>query len=206
MPLPRLIISLTDSVSNRYLHLDPDSRERLQHLAGKTLTLHIAPIPSFSLRFDATRVYLLDTPAPTVDTTISLTGRAVLQLIQHKGQWLDLIREGLLNIQGDMQVASAFATLCQKHSPDIEDYLSEKVGDVAAYSLVNSSQRLWKRLKKSRPFRKSFVRNTLVDEWRVTPGADEIQSLTLKTQQLQYDVQTLETRLIRLQQKADLCK
>lgn len=199
------IRTLMLKAANRWLSLDPDSQERLQALEGKILRIEIEGMTPFDLTFADKRVDLFDSPVDTSDAHIFLTFGALSTLIQRQGKLLDLIREGVLDIQGDLSLAQAFAKLCQHCRPDIEEYLSDKIGDVAAHTLASGVRTLTQKLKDKRQQQRATLKHALFDAWQMAPTQDELDVFYENIKALEHPINTLEARVIRLQQKVRAC-
>ncbi len=206
MQLPHSVRFLLLKVVNRYLNMDPQSRTRFAPLVGKSLQLQLENILTIDFIFESERMVIASIPLERVDARLFLTLSALSALIHHQSAWMTLVRQEKLDIQGDLQVAQGFAMLCLHCKPDVEEYLSGKIGDVAAYGVVSRVQKCYQKFRQHFEKRQTKLNHVLFDEWQLLLPIEEMKAHQRNIDALEKEINLLETRIIRLQQKAFTCK
>lgn len=110
-------------------------------------------------------------------------------------------RAGLVHVSGDAALAQTLSTLAKSWRPDIEDLLSQYIGDVAAVQLVSGAKRLTMLASQF------FVRTTanvaeyaaheaqwLVADVRMREHTSELSSLSADLDSLQKRIEALDAR------------
>lgn len=126
------LLSLSKIV-NRCIHLDPKSKQRLQALQGKSISITFLPFhQTILLSFDVLGITIM--PAGTVlpDAKVSGTPLQMIELFVNKNRRHALYTEELV-IEGNVEFAQQAMELFDGLSIDWEDHLSRIVGDVPAY-------------------------------------------------------------------------
>lgn len=142
-------------------------------LSGRSLQLKLAesPVP-FILVFSPQHVDVLaqwqDESHCTVDTGLS----AFIKL--HEREPLaDLLRSGEIQVEGDLQVLQQFLNLLDLVEWDPAEWLAPYVGDVAAYAVSHHLQSGFNSLRDTLTNKRTYLAETIVEEWRLAPGALE---------------------------------
>lgn len=113
----------------------------------------------------------------------------------------DAIRDGSLDMVGDMEVAQAFQTLLAYGKPDIEEELSGLIGDVAAHRLGEITRSVGAWSKEASSTLRQNVTEYLQEERRDVPSRYEVEAFTKKVDALRDDVARVEARLNQLEQE-----
>jgi ubiquinone biosynthesis protein UbiJ len=107
------------------------------------------------------------------------------------------LRDGTLELTGDAHVADRFQRLLSFAKPDIEEELSNVIGDAAAHRLANLARGVWGR--GARSTMGANIREYLQEESRDAPSRYEVDRFTANVNALRDDVDRLEARINRLQ-------
>jgi len=127
------ILSAQEAILNRYLNLDPESKEHLRRLSGKVVKIEWAPLTYFWL-FRSDSIYLNKDYNGPVDLIL-------------RGSTFDFLRMAFntkdkalmdipLQVLGDMEFAKQFKEFFSNLEIDYEEQLSKIVGDTIAYPLA----------------------------------------------------------------------
>lgn len=143
--LPFLNASL-EAVFNRLLLNDAEGVKKAASLQGKTLQLTITEVLSLYLLFADDKLVILHTFEGPVDSHLSLSLSA-LGLLKDKGLLLQYIRDGRIDVEGDLGLWQDFSALLKSANFDIEAWLAPYTGDALAHLLVRHSSSLARSLQ-----------------------------------------------------------
>ena len=112
---------------------------------------------------------------------------------------LSALRDGSIELSGDVHIADDFSRLLALARPDIEEELSGVVGDVAANRLGEIARGVTRWGREARTTMGANIREYLQEESRDVPSRYEVEKFTDKVGRLRDDVARLEARINRLQ-------
>lgn len=187
-----IIIAAQEAILNRYLSLDPESKEYLRLLSGKVIKIEIGPLTYYWF-FKSDLIYL----------NKDYSGPADLIL---RGSTLDFLRMAFikkdmapidipLQIVGDMELGKQFKEFFLNLEIDYEEQLSKIVGDAIAYPMVQvlKTINLWAKqnIENFNQNVTNFVQTEM--NWLVTD--EELQLFFSEVDDLRDDCARLDTRL-----------
>lgn len=133
-----MFTAAAERLLNRNLPRSPRARELCAELAGRRIALQIE---GFGLRFvlasDGTRLALTREHTAGADAQLSGTPLNLLALAGPDAE--AVIRRGDVRIDGDAQIAQRFRELGRLLRPDIEEEMSQLIGDAAAHHLARTA-------------------------------------------------------------------
>ncbi len=130
---------------------------------------------------------------------VAITG-SILTLVRLAGaSGEDAIRDGLLELIGDAEVAQAFQKLLGYGKPDIEEELSSVIGDVAAHRLGEVARSVSSWGREAGATLRQNITEFLQEERRDVPSRYEVEAFTRKIDELRDDVARVEARLNHLE-------
>ncbi len=142
--LKKPILFALSNIMNVYLRQDPDSARRLKALENKTLAMSVDPMHfHFLLRFDESGIQAEPGEAQS-KADVYLRGTALqfsAMMLTKKNRQQFFEKD--IHLEGDPQVAAAFAALFDEANIDWEELLSRCTGDVAAFHLNQSAIKIW---------------------------------------------------------------
>jgi len=109
-----------------------------------------------------------------------------------------LLRDGTVELTGNVEVAQRFQMLLKVARPDLEEEASTLVGDVAAHRLGSMARGLRRWSQEARATMGSNIREYLQEESRETPSRYEADEFSDNVGSLRDDVDRAEARLNRL--------
>ncbi len=112
------------------------------------------------------------------------------------------IRDGSLELSGDVELAGQFQQLLSCARPDLEEELSSVFGDVAAHSVAEFAGSLGRWGRHARSTMGSNIREYLQEESRDAPSRYEVEKFDTNVNALRDDVDRLEARLNRLSDRS----
>ncbi len=111
------------------------------------------------------------------------------------------IRDGVIELTGDQEVALQFQDLLRYGRPDLEEELSGVVGDVVAHSIGEFARGVERWGKEARSTLRQNVSEYLQEESRTVPSRYEADVFRQQVQVMRDDVARFEARLKRLEAK-----
>lgn len=163
-------------------------------LKGKVIQIHIKEINKTLTFIFGQQVEVVANSESAVDCYLSLSLSALLQL-RNGANLTDLIKNNELVINGDIQVVQQFVQLFIQNRFDIEERLSEIVGDVVAHTLVQQVKSAVTILKNQKNKHQNHLAQVLTEEWRWLPAPLELAYFCEQVEQINRDTQHLENRI-----------
>lgn len=193
-----IIIAAQEAILNRYLSLDPESKEHLRRLSGKVLKIELGTLTYYWF-FKSDLIYL----------NKDYNGPADLIL---RGSTFDFLRMAFikkdrahtdipLQVVGDMEFGKQFKEFFLNLEIDYEEQLSKIVGDTLAYPMVQALKtiKLWTR-QNIENFGQNVTNYVQTEmNWLVTH--EELQLFFSDVDDLRDDYARLEARLEILQEE-----
>ncbi|WDE05547.1 SCP2 sterol-binding domain-containing protein [Thalassomonas viridans] len=193
MPAQTLAATL-EFVLNKALALNIHGNNQLDRLAGKTLTLTLSEL-SFPLSFTVADGQIMVTGITgRADCEINTGIKTLLQL--KKEQALTrVIKEDLLDIQGDLKVAQGFAALAENLEIDWQSELARYIGDIATHKLVQTGQAIKEKLAFAAQQIQSDAGEYLVHEQRLAVTSSQLAAFNEEVSTLAERATALATRV-----------
>lgn len=183
---------------NAYLGLDPESKHRLEELAGKAITIELLPFHFiFQCVFTQQGIHLHPGETHPADallrgTPLQLTGAMLLK--QHRQRFFadDLVMEG--NAEIGLQIIELFDAL----KIDWEEYASHLIGDVPAYHVSRFMRGLGKWLRTAEHSFSSNINEYMHEEAEWLPAREALNDFFNDVDTLRMDVDRAEATLQQL--------
>jgi len=195
-PLETLLRPVT-GIINRQIAATTPARELARELDDKVLAVRVADtaIAAYLLVDDGE--LLLSTEA-TDDPDVVISG-SLFSLARVAGPAGEsLMREGVVDVVGDAIVAQQFRRLLRYGRPDIEEGLSNVIGDVAAHGIGEVARGVGRWRRQAAATMEQNVGEYLQEESRVVPSRYEVEHFHQDVAKLRDDVERLEARLGKL--------
>lgn len=195
-PLETLLRPVT-GIINRQIAATTPARELARELDDKVLAVRVADtaIAAYLLVDDGE--LLLSTEA-TDDPDVVISG-SLFSLARVAGPAGEsLMREGVVDVVGDAIVAQQFRRLLRYGRPDIEEGLSNVIGDVAAHGIGEVARGVGRWRRQAAATMEQNVGEYLQEESRVLPSRYEAEHFHQDVAKLRDDVERLEARLGKL--------
>lgn len=199
-------VHLAESALNRILRLDPEFLDALEPLQDRILAVEFTGIDkNFYVQFGVEGVTLLEdedfeTLRPDGDVDISFAGSppAMLRMVSAMRRGASAVGEDV-RITGDLSLLESLKLAFQRLDIDLEELLSQYVGDVAAHEIGRVAQAFWIWGRRTREILLADAGEYLVEELRVSPPAVELDDFATDVDRLRDDVERLEKRILRLE-------
>ena len=195
-PLEGILRPITN-ILNRNIRETTRARELCQSLDGTTIAIRVrdtALAMFFHISEDAIVLATDSDPDPDILITGSLLTLA--RMAGSSGE--DALRDGSLQLTGDIQTAKAFQDLLSYAKPDVEEELSSLIGDAAAHRLGRFAKDVGNWSRDARATMGSNIREFLQEESRDLPSRYEVERFSRRLVSLRDDVARLEARFDRL--------
>lgn len=196
-----LLTAAVENALNRILYQDRGLKAARQRLKGKVLTLKFSELSRpLVLVFSEQQLDVLSDWQGESDCTLSLA-LPVLAELRDRQKMTGLIKQGRLDVQGDLQVIQQFSALIDLAELDPAEYLAPLIGDVAAQGLCRTAVRLFSFIRNDIAGKQQQLGEFITQEWRAAPGALEVAWFCEETAALDKQLDALEARLAQREKK-----
>ena len=201
MPLDFIVTTTVEKSLNALLQQSPEHKTQLLKLQGKVLRVSFREInKALIFQFDQ-KISVVAQYQGDIDCELGLAFSALPKL-KDKAQFTQLIRDGQLHLDGDLDVAQHFTQLLMALNPDPAEWLSRYTGDIFAHTAVKTAKRGVAKVQSIGARQQRYAAEVLIEEWRLAPGAleiahfaDSVDDLNSQTEQLAVRLQAIERRL-----------
>jgi len=198
--LPSLLCSVAEPVLNKVIALDPAALPRLQALQGRQLAVELTDLKlRVVLTAQPNGIWLNQHQEP-VDCVVS-TQMSSLRQLRDPSQLTRLIREEVLDINGDLAQLQKFNDFFAKLNPDWAEHLSGYIGDAAAHKVAITLQQLQLLLQMKLSQADQGVTSLLQDELQLSPAPAELSQFSQQVSQLNARTEKLAQQLKQLKGK-----
>ena len=195
-PLEGVLRPIT-RILNRNIGETTPARELCERLDGTTVAVRVRDT-ALAMYFEISNGVIALTTDSDSDPDILITG-SLLTLARMAGSsGEEALRDGTLQITGDVRTAKAFQELLDCAKPDIEEELSSLIGDAAAHRLGSFARGVGSWSRDARSTMGSNIREFLQEESRDLPSRYELERFTEQLDALRDGVARLEARFDRL--------
>jgi ubiquinone biosynthesis protein UbiJ len=205
---------------NKILSFDEDSHVLLTPLVGKQceIKLHELPFP-LVFNFHAKKVEVSSLSSPLSSDISEQVGTQKQQQKNHNycaislsifiiselkdtSNITRLIRENKLDFDGDLQIARNMSELFAGLNIDIEEILSNHIGDIAAHNAMQSAESFGQFIKTKHTQAMQALSDVLLDEKPIGVRPIMIENYIQEVSEVRDTLARLEARLAILENKA----
>jgi ubiquinone biosynthesis protein UbiJ len=192
-----MLLARLQDVLNRNVAGSRRAQELTRRLDGRALELEVTntPLKIFMEARDG-RIVLAERRDTPADARLAGTPLALLALAGPEAE--GRLRSGKVRIEGDAEIAQAFRELLEQTRPDLEEELSQIVGDVAARRVANLAREMLAFGRRASDSLATSAAEYLQEEGRDVPARIEVEDFLRDVDQLRDDVERLEARITRL--------
>ena len=194
--LRQALSATLESVINKALDLNVNSNEILSSLDDKQLTLVLDEL-GFPLTFVVSNKQILVTSLKGSDCHV-ITSINTLKQLKKSQQLTALIKQGLLDIQGDLKTAQQFIYLAENIEIDWQYELTKYIGDIATYKLSRMAKFVQDKISFAKTQISADLSEWLVHERKLLVTAGEINDFKQQVSQTASQVENQIQRLDRL--------
>ncbi|MBY5922578.1 SCP2 domain-containing protein [Ferrimonas balearica] len=199
MRIATLVAGVMETTLAQLLRFHPEPAP-LARWKGQVVRLQLSelPFPLFLILRDPIQVY--SQYDGDTDAQLSLSLLTLRQLSQ--GASLStLVKEGALEIEGDMQLVGKLANLLGAIEPDLAEPLSDYLGDAMAYRVDQVGRSLLARAETDLARLHQHTGEVLREELQLAPGPREVAHFVEQVEALHARVGKLADRLARLERR-----
>jgi len=199
--LPQVLTAALELIINKALLLNTNKALPLQAVAGKTLTLELAEL-SFPLSFTVssqliqTKV-IVSSLTECSDCTIS-TSVNTLKKLKAEQQITQLIKQGELDVNGDVKIAQQFAAIAQSLEIDWQSELAKHIGDVPTHKILQFGNKITKSIGKHSTQLQADVSEYIVHEKRLVVTNGQIKHFNQQVTDVSNNVDKISSRINKL--------
>lgn len=194
MPVEQLVTAVIETVLNRLIQDDPVLTRQLVRLKGQVIQLHVNEFNRTLTFVFAQQIDVLADYADTPDCYLSLS-LSTLPELRQRDNITRLIKQDKLELRGDIQLAQKFADIVTEAKPDLEEWLSRLMGDVAAHSVVRTGSDLSRLTRKQLQKQQRRLLDVITEEWKLIPAPLEVAYFCDQVERLDEQVSLLEKRI-----------
>lgn len=201
MPLTPIITASLEQALNRFLYRDRALRAARMRLRGKVLQVSLREF-SFPLVlvFGEQQLDVLGQWEGAADCSVT-TRLEILPELRDRQRLTALIRQGDLDVEGDIQVLQHFAILLDQADFDPAELLAPYTGDIVAEGVSKVLRGGVRQLSKAFRRNQRYIAETITEEWRLAPApleqawfSEEVDALARETDELQRRLEKLEAK------------
>jgi ubiquinone biosynthesis protein UbiJ len=179
---------------NRQIKAKTPARELCEKLANRVMAIRMTNTAlSIYLVVDEGHVRLATEYEDDPDAAVSGSVLALTRMAGPAGE--AVIRNGEVELSGDALVAQDFQQLLQYGKPDLEEELSNIVGDVTAHGVGEFVRGIGEWGREAHSTMRQNVGEYLQEESRSVPTRDEVEAFQDELDTLRDDVARFEARL-----------
>ena len=198
MSLNNLACAFIEISINKLQQLDPSTQKKRKQLENTIIGVVLK-------EFDKTLYFVISLHKIDIlsqfegqcDCFIHVSLYAISEL-KNNQQLTTLIKNGKLDIEGDIEIAQKFAQLMTKMEIDWEEHLSHLLGDVLAHQLCYCARELHKYNCKQLNNLSNHTANLITDELKIAPSGlqvayfcEQVDDLNNQFSQLDISVQRI---------------
>ncbi|TCL05132.1 MULTISPECIES: ubiquinone biosynthesis accessory factor UbiJ [Sodalis] len=197
--LMSLIAATLEIALKRLLYQDQFMKTARQRLKGKTLRFELAELDSpVILVFGESQADVLTSWDDPADCTVK-THFSAIPALRRRQRLPALIKQGDLEVDGDIQVVQQFVALLDMAEFDPAELLSPYLGDVLSEGLTQRVSAHADNIKRRWTDRQTQWGQAVTEEWRLSPSALELAWFSEEVDTLDRDGAALAARLERME-------
>ena len=194
-------LGLVSALLNRSIGQSETARGELQALAGVTLRIDVEGLGLTLFLVAHEDNIAVCRQATASQATVAGTPVALLSLLGESSPDAATLRRRGVRLDGDQDVAAAFASLLRRARPDLEEELSFLVGDVAAHQVGTGLRALLLFGERTLDTLRLNTSEYLQEESRVMPTRLEVRAFCDDVDEVRDAVERAAARLTRLERR-----
>lgn len=209
MPANQALCAAIEIAINKALAISLNGPELIVPLHEKRCVLYLQELDStFAFQFSPQRIdvlsldkveqaYLDDMPDSESYISVSLFA---LSELKQTSKLTKLIKQGKLDFYGDLGIVQKFSQVFSGIEFDLEETLSQYIGDAPAYTLLKQSKTLQEHAKKQFGLLSQMMSDAALEEKPIAVRPIVLANFVDEVRQLKMDAERFEARLNRLAQ------
>lgn len=196
--LPQVATAAIELIINKALALNNNKLVSFSAINQKTLTLKLTELAfplSFTVNSNASATgIIVRTHVETSDCTISTSINTLKKLKDNQSLTL-LIKQGELDVYGDIKLAQQFANIVQSLAIDWQSELARHLGDIPTHKLLQFGNKITKSVSATSKQIGADIGEYLVHEKRLVVTNSQIANFNQQTKDIASKVDTLSARI-----------
>jgi ubiquinone biosynthesis protein UbiJ len=198
-PLRQLAGRALETALNHTLSLDPDTRQKLVPLNGRSVQLHLrGPEIALAVTVEDARLKV-GPPQEDSQLRVAATPGSLLAMLFRRDE--DGIAPGKVEIAGDAELARRLEKLASKFAPDFEEAFARTFGDVLGVPLAKAVRKGLAHARETATHLTEDSADWLRDEARLALAPGEVEEFLDGVDHLRERSERLESRVQRLLQR-----
>ncbi len=187
-----------EAALNRALALDPDTRDALRMLDGRSVAVHVAaPALALQVTVAGDRLKVGPVAGNEADLSVRSTlGGLIAQLPFFRNDNAPPV--GKLRIEGDADLARRLQRLAERFDPDWQQPFTAVFGDVVGVQVANAMRGALQHLREAGGALAANAAEYVTEESRDVVGRDELNAFFDDVDTLRDDVERIAARVSRL--------
>lgn len=186
-----------EAAINKILQYDPATRQRVQQLQGRSLSVEITEFgASICVLFEADRVGI-SAFADNPDTRLKGSLPALIRLARSENTNL---AEAGVSASGDIELLVAVRRIISDLEFDWEEAINDRLGDLTGHQLAQGVRGQLQWLRERGNAGRRLLGEFLTEELRAVPSAAELQYFNDQVDDLRLECDRLQARVQRLSQ------
>ena len=195
-PLRKLAGRALETALNHTLSLDPDTRQRLAALNGRSVQLHLrGPEIALAVTVEDARL-IVGPPLEDSQLRVAATPGSLLAMLFRRDD--DGIAPGKVEIAGDAELARRLEKLASKFAPDFEEAFARTFGDVMGVPLAKAVRKGLAHARETATHLTEDGADWLREEARIALAPGEVEGFLDGVDNLRERSERLESRVQRL--------
>jgi len=186
--------TLIVSSFNRYLDCDPERAQALENINDKILSITIKEA-NFTLIMQVQNARFFEADlSQQIDASIIVSMHVLFGKMGGQDQ-NQLLKDGIIEIQGDSHVASVFNKVMNEIEIDWQDVISKYTGDIVAHQIATGAKSVASVLRRLGDNLRLDVRDYLQDDLQIAVTESEVEHFVEQVDDLRARTDRLEARL-----------
>ena len=186
--------TLIVSSFNRYLDCDPERAQALENINDKILSITIKEA-NFTLIMQVQNARFFEADlSQQIDASIIVSMHVLSGKMGGQDQ-NQLLKDGIIEIQGDSHVASVFNKVMNEIEIDWQDVISKYTGDIVARQITTGAKSVASVLRRLGDNLRLDVRDYLQDDLQIAVTESEVEHFVEQVDDLRARTDRLEARL-----------
>jgi len=186
--------TLIVSSFNRYLDCDPERAQALENINDKILSITTKEA-NFTLIMQVQNARFFEADlSQQIDASIIVSMHILSGKMGGQDQ-NQLLKDGIIEIQGDSHVASVFNKVMNEIEIDWQDVISKYTGDIVAHQITTGAKSVASVLRRLGDNLRLDVRDYLQDDLQIAVTESEVEHFVEQVDDLRARTDRLEARL-----------
>ena len=186
--------TLIVSSFNRYLDCDPERAQALENINDKILSITIKEA-NFTLIMQVQNARFFEADlSQQIDASIIVSMHVLSGKMGGQDQ-NQLLKDCIIEIQGDSHVASVFNKVMNEIEIDWQDVISKYTGDIVAHQITTGAKSVASVLRRLGDNLRLDVRDYLQDDLQIAVTESEVEHFVEQVDDLRARTDRLEARL-----------